>query len=58
MAREMRMHKDKQLVFIENMPPLIAQKAPWFEEEGLKDRGVNLNAIDDGEAEEAVTEAI
>lgn len=54
----MRMHKGKQLVFIENMPPLIAQKSPWFEEDGLRDRGVNLHTADDGEAEEAVTEAI
>lgn len=55
----MRMHKDKQLVFIENMPPLIAEKSPWFEEEGLRDRGVNLHAApEEDKAEEAVTEVI
>lgn len=54
----MRMHKDKQLVFIENMPPLIAEKSPWFEEEGLRDRGVNLHAVPEEDAEEAVTEEI
>jgi len=55
----MRMHKDRQLVFIENMPPLIAEKSPWFEEEGLRDRGVNLHAApEEDKAEEAVTEVI
>jgi len=40
----MRMHKDKQLVFIENMPPLIAGKSRWFEDEKLKAKGVDLHA--------------
>ncbi|MGR3616076.1 MAG: type IV secretory system conjugative DNA transfer family protein [Paracoccaceae bacterium] len=38
----MRMNKGKQLVFVENMPPLIARKTPWFENEDLKAKGVNL----------------
>lgn len=38
----MRMKKGKQLVFIETMPPLLADKTPWFEDEKLKSKGVNL----------------
>ena len=39
----MRMHEDKQLVFIDNMYPLIATKTPWFEDSDLKTKGVNLH---------------
>ena len=39
----MRMHEGKQLVFIENMHPLIASKTPWFEDETLNAKGVNLH---------------
>lgn len=38
----MRMNKSLQLVFIENMPPLIANKTPWFHNDVLKTLGVNL----------------
>jgi len=31
-------------VFIENMPPLIAGKSRWFEDEKLKAKGVDLHA--------------
>ena len=39
----MRMHEDKQLVFIDNMYPLIATKTPWFKDADLKTKGVNLH---------------
>ena len=39
----MRMHENKQLVFIDNMNPLIATKTPWFEDETLKYKGINLH---------------
>ncbi len=39
----MRMHAGKQLVFIDNMHPLIATKTPWFEDNTLKYKGVNLH---------------
>lgn len=38
----MRMKEGKQLVFIENMHPLIAIKTKWFENTKLKDLGLNL----------------
>lgn len=38
----MRMHKTKQLIFIENMLPIMATKVPWFENPELSDKGVNL----------------
>ena len=38
----MRLPKDAQLVFIENMNPIIAKKVPWFEDEKLKSKGVSL----------------
>ncbi|NVK47631.1 MAG: type IV secretory system conjugative DNA transfer family protein [Rhodobacteraceae bacterium] len=40
----MRMHRDKQLLLVENMPPLLAQKRPWFANPELADKGVNLRA--------------
>ncbi len=40
----MRMDKGKQLLFVENMNPIIADKVPWFEDAELKDKGVNLHA--------------
>ncbi|OJJ12985.1 conjugal transfer protein TraG [Alphaproteobacteria bacterium AO1-B] len=39
----MRMHERKQLVFIENMNPIMAERRPWFEDEELKSLGVNLH---------------
>lgn len=39
----MRMHETKQLVFIDNMYPLIATKTPWFEDDDLKAKGVDLH---------------
>ena len=39
----MRMHKSKQLVFVENMPPLVAHKKPWYENDAFKSLGVNLH---------------
>ncbi|MCV6545680.1 MAG: type IV secretory system conjugative DNA transfer family protein [Cohaesibacter sp.] len=40
----MRMDKGKQLLFVENMNPIIADKVPWFEDAELHDKGVNLHA--------------
>ncbi len=40
----MRLGKDQQLVFIDTMHPLMAQKQPWFEDDDLKTKGVNLHA--------------
>ena len=39
----MRMHDDKQLLIIDNLNPIIARKKRWFEDEALKDKGVNLH---------------
>lgn len=39
----MRLPDDKQLVFIENMNPIIATKVPWYEDNVLKSKGVNLH---------------
>ncbi len=39
----MRMQKDRQLVFIENMHPMMALKNKWFEDETLKTKGVNFH---------------
>jgi type IV secretion system protein VirD4 len=38
----MRLPEDTQLIFIENMNPIIAKKVPWFEDETLKSKGVSL----------------
>ena len=40
----MRLDKGKQLLFVENMNPIIADKRPWFEDPEFKDKGVNLYA--------------
>lgn len=40
----MRMKEGKQLVFIENMYPLMATKTKWFDDPKLKTLGVNLYA--------------
>ncbi|TNE42958.1 MAG: type IV secretory system conjugative DNA transfer family protein, partial [Sphingomonadales bacterium] len=40
----MRLHEDKMLVFVENMPPIIAFKRRWYETRELAERGVNLHA--------------
>lgn len=39
----MRMHVKKQLLLIENMNPILAQKLPWFEDPNLKELGRNLH---------------
>lgn len=39
----MRMPKDKQLLLIDNLNPIIGTKQPWFENPDLKDLGVNLH---------------
>lgn len=39
----MRMDKTKQLLLIDNLDPIIADKQPWFENPELKDLGVNLH---------------
>ncbi len=44
----MRMPKDRQLVLIENMNPIMARKVPWFDNPDFKELGVNLRA-DDGD---------
>ncbi|OED49336.1 conjugal transfer protein TraG [Rhodobacteraceae bacterium (ex Bugula neritina AB1)] len=38
----MRLSKGQQLVLIEDLPPLMAKKVPWFEDEELKELGCNL----------------
>lgn len=38
-----RMNKGKQLLFIDNMPPIIAKRAKWYEHPALKLKGVNLH---------------
>lgn len=40
----MRMHGAKQIVFVENMYPMIAKKTPWFQDSNVKSLGVNLEA--------------
>lgn len=40
----MRLPKDRQLILIENLNPIIATKVPWFENDELKELGVNLHA--------------
>lgn len=40
----MRLPKDRQIVFIENMHPIRATKERWFEDAELKPLGVNLYA--------------
>ncbi len=39
----MRLSKGQQLVLIEDLPPLMAKKIPWFEDDELKEMGVNLH---------------
>jgi type IV secretion system protein VirD4 len=39
----MRMRESNQLVFVDSMHPLIAQKLPWFENDDLKSKGINLH---------------
>ena len=39
----MRLPHDKQVAFIENMNPIIATKVPWYEDNALKSKGVNLH---------------
>ncbi|MBO6816377.1 MAG: type IV secretory system conjugative DNA transfer family protein [Rhizobiaceae bacterium] len=39
----MRMKDHQQLVFINNMNPIMATKTPWFKDDELKDLGVNLH---------------
>lgn len=39
----MRMDKTKQLLLIDNLDPIIADKQPWFKNPALKDLGVNLH---------------
>ncbi|MEM8571797.1 MAG: type IV secretory system conjugative DNA transfer family protein [Pseudomonadota bacterium] len=38
----MRLPKVQQIIFIENMNPIVATKVPWFEDDHLKQLGVNL----------------
>ncbi|GIT93135.1 conjugal transfer protein TraG [Jannaschia pagri] len=40
----MRLSPEKQLLFIEDMNPIQAHKRPWFEDDDLKSRGVDLHA--------------
>ena len=41
----MRMPEKTQLVLIENMNPILAEKKPWFKNPELKDLGVNLHEL-------------
>ncbi|MEP3198204.1 MAG: type IV secretory system conjugative DNA transfer family protein [Lentilitoribacter sp.] len=38
----MRLPKDRQLLLIDHLNPIMATKEPWFENPDLKDLGVNL----------------
>lgn len=38
----MRLHRGKQLIFIENLNPIIGNKVRWFEDDALKLLGRNL----------------
>ncbi len=49
----MRMPKDSQLLLIENLDPIRANRTPWFEDPELKDRGVNLHAKKPADTPEA-----
>lgn len=40
----MRLASDSQLLFVENMAPIIARREPWYEDQELKELGVNLHA--------------
>lgn len=40
----MRMHKEKQIIFIENIHPILAKRERWFDDPDLKPLGVNLYA--------------
>ncbi|WP_208347469.1 type IV secretory system conjugative DNA transfer family protein [Pseudaestuariivita rosea] len=40
----MRLGSNQQLILIENVHPIIAQRTEWFNDEDLKDLGVNLYA--------------
>ncbi|MCW3838231.1 type IV secretory system conjugative DNA transfer family protein [Sphingomonas canadensis] len=39
----MRLHKTKQIIFIESLNPIIGTKVPWFEDAELKCLGHNLH---------------
>lgn len=39
----MRLHGTKELVLIENLHPILGTKVRWFEDEALKNLGVNLH---------------
>ncbi len=40
----MRLHESRQILFIENMNPIVGTKVPWFEDKALKAKGRNLHA--------------
>nr|WP_298814029.1 type IV secretory system conjugative DNA transfer family protein [uncultured Roseibium sp.] len=44
----MRLPKGKQLVFIDNLNPIMARKMPWYEDVELKELGVDIYAAQDG----------
>ncbi|WP_166417444.1 type IV secretory system conjugative DNA transfer family protein [Cochlodiniinecator piscidefendens] len=55
----MRMPPETQLVFVENMHPMLAYKENWFDDDVLKNLGVNLHQSDEIEtpdSEEASNE--
>ena len=39
----MRMKRDRQLLLIENLDPIIARRTPWYRNPDLKDLGNNLH---------------
>ncbi|NSX54806.1 type IV secretory system conjugative DNA transfer family protein [Parasulfitobacter algicola] len=45
----MRLSADNQLLFVENMDPIIAHKRPWFKDPALKKLGANLYGADAAE---------
>lgn len=55
----MRLHPESQLVFVENMHPMKAYKENWYEDDVLKNLGVNLHeqdAIETPDSEESSNE--
>lgn len=48
----MRMPKSRQLLLIDDLNPILANKQPWFKNPDLKDLGVNLHAKAQGQSDD------
>ncbi len=40
----MVMHESQQLIFVENLDPIPGKKIVWYEDQTLKNQGINLNS--------------